>query len=137
MKAPNPPEDALRPRATADDSWVARALHLLGADLCGGMAIADVAACMHMSKAHFFGAFRDKVGETPHRWRLKQRIAAAQRDLITLPLKTSDIAQKYGFSDQAHFSRVFKQFVGESPCSWRARMKEIRAILACEQLRSC
>lgn len=110
-------------------------MSLLGADLCGELAIADVAACVQMSKAHFFGAFRDKVGETPHQWRLKQRIAAAQSDLVTLPVKMSDVAQKFGFSDQAHFSRVFKQFVGESPCSWRARMKAIRASLSREHPR--
>ncbi|WP_321817608.1 MULTISPECIES: AraC family transcriptional regulator [unclassified Paraburkholderia] len=119
-------------RPPASDCWVSVALHLLGADLSDALAIADVAACVRMSKAHFFGAFREKVGHTPHQWRLRQRIAAAQSDLINQPLKTSDVAHKYGFSDQAHFSRVFKRFVGESPRSWQSRMKFATAVPSCE-----
>ncbi|WP_310634226.1 MULTISPECIES: AraC family transcriptional regulator [unclassified Paraburkholderia] len=134
MKSPTFPDDRAPLRPPTPDAWVTLALHLLGADLSGELAIADVAKCVQMSKAHFFGAFREKVGHTPHQWRLRQRIAAAQSDLVTLPLKMSEVAQKYGFSDQAHFSRVFKQFVGESPCSWRSRMKATLAELSCEPL---
>ncbi len=81
--------------------------------------MADVAASVNQSTAHFFRTFRLSVGQTPHQWRLNVRIAAAQCDLIALPVHAAEIAQKYGFSDQAHFTRIFKRIVGQTPGEWR------------------
>ncbi|MEM5313257.1 AraC family transcriptional regulator [Paraburkholderia sp. JHI869] len=110
-------------RLSAQNTWVPLALHILAADLAGELGIAEVAARVCMSKAHFFSAFRKRVGQTPHQWRLRQRISAAQNELLNLPTTTSEIALKYGFSDQAHFTRAFKRIVGETPSSWRSRVR--------------
>jgi AraC-like DNA-binding protein len=108
-------------------------LDILAADLSGELGIAEVAARVRMSKAHFFSAFRKLVGQTPHQWRLRQRISAAQSELVNLPTTMSEIALKYGFSDQAHFTRAFKRIVGETPSSWRSRARATLANLSCEQ----
>ncbi|WP_369122679.1 helix-turn-helix transcriptional regulator [Trinickia caryophylli] len=92
---------------------------MLQSDLAAELSMADVAASVNQSVAHFFRTFRLSVGQTPHQWRLNVRIAAAQSDLRELPLCTAEIAQKYGFSDQAHFTRIFRRIVGQTPGAWR------------------
>jgi AraC-like DNA-binding protein len=99
--------------------WLSCALRILQSDLAAELSMSDVAASVNQSIAHFFRTFRLSVGQTPHQWRLNVRIAAAQSDLIELPLCTADIAQKYGFSDQAHFTRIFRRIVGQTPAAWR------------------
>jgi len=106
--------------------WLSRALQVLESDLAAELSMTDIAAFVNLSKAHFFSSFRRSIGQTPHQWRLKVRIAAAQVDLIELPLCMAEIAQKYGFSDQAHFTRSFRQIVGETPGSWRTRARQNR-----------
>ena len=95
---------------------------LLSTDRSGEFAMADIAASLEVSKSCFFKAFRQQVGETPHRWRLRQRIASAQSDLLGSRITLLDVARKYGFTDQAHFARTFRRIVGDTPSSWRAGM---------------
>ncbi|MGG1948562.1 AraC family transcriptional regulator [Trinickia sp. NRRL B-1857] len=99
--------------------WLSCALRILRSDLAAELSMSDVAASVNQSTAHFFRTFRLTVGQTPHQWRLNVRIAAAQSDLIELPLCTAEIAHKYGFSDQAHFTRIFRRIVGQTPGAWR------------------
>ncbi|MEM5329268.1 AraC family transcriptional regulator [Paraburkholderia sp. JHI2823] len=100
--------------------WLDGVLRALEADVTAELSMTDIAVSANLSKSYFFRTFRRSVGYTPHQWRLRLRIAAAQFDLIELPDGIAQIAQRYGFSDQAHFTRVFRRFVGKTPNSWLA-----------------
>lgn len=53
----------------------------------------------------------------------EERLRAA-RDLLQMPNpgQMSDIAYRFGFSDQAQFSRLFKAMFGQTPSSFRAQV---------------
>lgn len=96
-----------------------RVTDLVQADLCADVTLAQLAAACGLSVSHFARAFRQSIGEPPHRWLLAQRIARA-RSLMSSPgLALADVAVACGFADQSHFTRVFRNVVGESPALWR------------------
>lgn len=98
---------------------LALAMAQMRVDLAQRLRIEDLAAHVRLSRAYFIRAFKRATGQTPHQWRLFERVRAAQRDLTHAELTPAEIALKYGFSDQAHFTRVFKRLVGVPPASWR------------------
>ena len=57
------------------------------------------------------------------RSRIDQRLIAA-RNLLAMsnPGPMSDIAYRFGFSDQAQFSRLFKAMFGQTPSGYRASL---------------
>ena len=85
-------------------------------DLSPGM-VAD--AC-GISKRYLHELFAD-VNCTVAQNIREQRLIAA-RDLLQMPNPgpMSDIAYRFGFSDQAQFSRLFKAMFGQTPSGYRA-----------------
>jgi AraC family transcriptional regulator len=82
--------------------------------------IDDLAALAGMSRFHFVRVFRTSVGQTPHQYVLKRRLARA-RELVgssNAPLR--DVAAMTGFADQSHLTRTFKRTFGTTPAALRA-----------------
>lgn len=96
-----------------------RAKEMLLASIREDAEIPDVAQAVGLSRAHFIRAFRDCVGETPHRWLTARKIELAKRQMAESDLSLADIALACGFSDQSHFTRVFSRHAGAPPGVWR------------------
>lgn len=97
------------------------------------VAVLGAVACR--STAHFCRAFKRTMGETPHSFIVRRRLAAAKLMLLTSDAPLSAIALECGFSDQSHFCNRFRQATGESPAAWRRGRREAlpaSAILAAE-----
>ena len=90
--------------------------NLSNPDLSPGM-VAD--AC-GISKRYLHELFAD-VNCTVAQHIREQRLVAA-RDLLQMPDPgpLSDVAYRFGFSDQAQFSRLFKAMFGQTPSGFRA-----------------
>lgn len=90
--------------------------NLSNPDLTPGM-VAD--AC-GISKRYLHELFAD-VNCTVAQHIREQRLIAA-RDLLQMPDPgpLSDVAYRFGFSDQAQFSRLFKAMFGQTPSGFRA-----------------
>ena len=90
--------------------------NLSNPDLSPGM-VAD--AC-GISKRYLHELFAD-VNCTVAQHIREQRLIAA-RDLLQMPDPgpLSDVAYRFGFSDQAQFSRLFKAMFGQTPSGFRA-----------------
>ena len=79
--------------------------------------LADLAAVAGVSTSHFAKAFRQSVGETPHRFLMRQRLEyvcellCADRGAVSL----SEAAFRAGFSSQSHFTRCFRAWYGLTP----------------------
>lgn len=86
-------------------------------DLSPGM----VAEACGISKRYLHEVFAD-MNATVAQYIREQRLMAA-RDLLQMPDPgpMSDIAYRFGFSDQAQFSRLFKAMFGQTPSGFRAR----------------
>ncbi len=79
-----------------------------------------VAERVGISKRYLHELFAE-VNCTVSQFVREQRLRAA-RDLLQMPNcgPMSDIAYRFGFSDQAQFSRLFKAMFGQTPSSYRA-----------------
>lgn len=90
--------------------------NLANPDLSPGM-VAD--AC-GISKRYLHEVFADE-NCTVAQFIREQRLIAA-RDLLQMPNPgpMSDVAYRFGFSDQAQFSRLFKAMFGQTPSGYRA-----------------
>lgn len=85
----------------------------------------DLAALAGLSEFHFNVAFRNSVGDSPHRYVVRQRVDRARQLMLSTRMRLSEIACECGLADQAHLSRLFRSIVGESPAAWRrARVME-------------
>ena len=90
--------------------------NLANPDLTPGL-VAD--ACK-ISKRYLHEVFADQ-NCTVAQFIREQRLIAA-RDLLQMPNPgpMSDVAYRFGFSDQAQFSRLFKTMFGQTPSGYRA-----------------
>ena len=79
----------------------------------------DLATIARLSTFHFNVAFRNSVGESPHRHIIRRRIERAQGLMLSTEKPLTDIAAECGLADQAHLTRLFRAIVGESPAAWR------------------
>ena len=83
--------------------------------------LCQLAAITGLSERHFARAFKQSLGEPPHRYILLCRIEVAKDLLKETPERLADISLTVGFSDQSHFSRLFANFTGETPGAFRRR----------------
>ena len=95
-----------------------RVLELIDANLEARLSIDTLAAEVGLSSAHFSRAFKETVGQPPHRFLLAQRLERARR-LLETGAQLSDVAARTGFADQAHFTRHFKRQFGVTPGALR------------------
>ncbi len=108
-----PPRRGLAP-------WqVRRVLEHIEANLDATLRNKDLATVVRLSAFHFNVAFRGSVGESPHRYIMRRRVARAQKLMLSTHKTLSDIAAECGLADQAHMTRLFRKLVGESPAAWR------------------
>ncbi|MCP3720982.1 AraC family transcriptional regulator [Paraburkholderia sp. CNPSo 3281] len=80
--------------------------------------IVTLAEMAGLSVRHFSRAFKEEVGETPHRWLMAQRAERAMAMLKAGNMPLAEIASACGFASQSHFTRVFRQVTGETPRRW-------------------
>jgi AraC family transcriptional regulator len=99
------------------------------ANLDGDLSLFRLADLAGLSPYHFARAFRNDLGDPPHRYVMRRRIARA-RDLIRsgdLPL--AEVAEACGFSSQSRLTQVFSQEIGTSPGALRAAHRGARVSL--------
>jgi AraC family transcriptional regulator len=89
------------------------------ANLSTPMRNKDLAIVARLSEFHFNVAFRNSVGEAPHRYLMRRRVERAQGLMLSTEKPLSEIAIECGMADQAHLTRLFRKIVGESPAAWR------------------
>lgn len=96
-----------------------RAKEMLATDLCGDLALDEIASQCGLSATYFARAFKRSLGTTPHAWLQQRRIDTAKSLLADRTLSLAEIALACGFADQSHFTRTFGQLMGITPGAWR------------------
>ncbi len=106
-----------RPPAALAPYAEARVLAHIRAHLGENLPLADLASVAGISTSHFARAFRVSVGETPHRFIVRQRVEHA-RVLLRAggkEMSLGEAAFQSGFSSQSHFTRCFRALHGLTP----------------------
>jgi AraC family transcriptional regulator len=78
-----------------------------------------LAAIARLSPYHFCRAFKEAIGEPPHRYQIRGRVEQAKRLLAKPTLSVSDVAAAIGYGSQGRFSALFRQITGHSPRDYR------------------
>lgn len=81
--------------------------------------LGELAEQAGVSACHFSRAFRQSVGESPHRYLVMRRIDVATARVRDTDQPLGEIGLDVGFSDHSHFTRVFRTIMGETPYTFR------------------
>jgi AraC family transcriptional regulator len=108
-----------RPRETLTPLQRRKAVEILESRIGGDITLAELADELDLSMAHFARAFKNSVGETPHVWLTKRRVARAKQLLAHTDLLLPEIALECGFTHRVSFSRAFANVTGVAPSEWR------------------
>jgi len=74
-----------------------------------------------LSYERFRKIFRERLGVSPHEYRIRRRIDQARTALHTEETSIQDIATRLGYANPFQFSAQFKRLVGMSPAAYRRR----------------
>jgi transcriptional regulator GlxA family with amidase domain len=113
---------------------------LVTARIAAQISLKDLANECRLSASHFAKAFKQTIGEPPHRWLLRQRVKVAKKMLAGSKQSIAEIAIACGFADQSHLTRAFSGIIGVTPGAWRRGNDPLLragvANTACSQLSS-
>jgi len=98
---------------------VKRVTEYVQAYLTRPLSLEELAGQIGFSPYHFARLFRQKLGESPHQFVLRQRVEHAQRLLKNMDLTLAQVAVESGFADQSHLTQTFKRYTGVTPKAFR------------------
>ena len=99
-----------------------RARDLLADVRSPDVSIAAAAREASLSSFHFIRRFQAVFGETPHQFRTRERLNAAQR-LLARGHSVTDVCLDVGFSSLGSFSTLFARKVGISPARYQRSLR--------------
>jgi AraC-type DNA-binding domain-containing proteins len=109
------------PHASAADAPVAAATAWMEAHLGEPFTVRDVAAAIGLRPQALFEAFERETGHPPGEWRMRRRIAEAERRLRAGDGSVTTIAFALGFRSSQYFATAFKRYTGFRPSDYRAQ----------------
>ena len=89
--------------------------------------LAHVAREARLSTGELIRRFAALFGETPHQYRLRERLDRAKRLLARSERSVTDICMDVGFSSVGSFSAWFARRVGRAPTAYRRHTKPLAA----------
>jgi len=115
-----------RPSQGLDRRRLSRVLNYIEANLEGDLSIECMASIACLSRFHFARAFKQAVGQSPHRYVSARRLERAKAVLIQGDRPLVDLALALGFSSQANFTRAFRQTTGLAPGQYRRELGSLQ-----------
>ncbi|HRP78417.1 MAG TPA: AraC family transcriptional regulator [Aquamicrobium sp.] len=88
-------------------------------NLTGDLRIDVLAKVAELSPGHFLRAFRQTVGQPPHRYILELRTEKAQQLILSTDRPLAEVAAACGFSSHSHLSSTMKRLRQTSPSALR------------------
>jgi len=85
-----------------------------------GLSLLEAAAACNLGQTRFGLLFRQTMGLSFGRFRLRSRLASAAHLLLTTDHPVDDIAARVGFSDGSHLHRAFVRQYGCTPGDYRS-----------------
>lgn len=107
-------------RALADPR-IAPAITLIHADPAHAWSVASLALACGLSRSAFAARFAEAVGETPHVYLIRWRMATAAKLLATTDMTVARVAAAVGYINEAAFRRAFADHLCSTPREYRRR----------------
>lgn len=83
------------------------------------MPLEEIADAVGLSANYICSLFKKEMGVNLFSYLMEYRINRAKELLLSTNLKSYEIAEKTGFSDESYFSRSFKRVTGQSPIEFK------------------
>lgn len=96
-----------------------RVFEFIDENLGSDLSLNIVSEIAFFSPFHFHRVFKFITGETLNGYISRQRIEKSALDLLHKKITATEIAHKYGFSDNSSFSRAFKKYFGVNPTEFK------------------
>ncbi|WPY98347.1 AraC family transcriptional regulator [Christiangramia sp. OXR-203] len=96
-----------------------RVFEFIDANLDADLSLKTVSEIAFFSPFHFHRIFKFVTGETLNEYVTRRKIEKSSLDLLHKKITTTELAHKFGFSDNSSFSRTFKKYFGVSPTEFK------------------
>lgn len=96
-----------------------KALEFMDAHALEDLPLEQVARASGWSVSHLHSMFRQRLQQSPHQYRLAQRIQQAKIRLVSTNQPIKQIAQECRFSSVAALTTTFRQHTGTTPATYR------------------
>ncbi|WP_240467651.1 GyrI-like domain-containing protein [Flagellimonas sp. HSM57] len=96
-----------------------RVFEFIDQNLESDLSLNKVSEIAFFSPFHFHRVFKFITGETLNGYVTRRRIERSASDLLHKNITATEIAHKYGFSDNSSYSRTFKKYFGVSPTEFK------------------
>ncbi|HEY5585735.1 MAG TPA: helix-turn-helix domain-containing protein [Ruminiclostridium sp.] len=117
-------ENVMRNKALTRE--VSDAVKFINLNYCKDISLQQVAECVKLSSAYLSSLFKKELQVNFVEYINELRVNKAKELLLETYLKSYEIAEKTGFSENTYFSKVFKKVTGLSPNEFRRQwMKEL------------
>lgn len=103
------------------DRRLSRVVEFMSAHFAEPLTLEQLADEAGISRFHFARLFKQKVGQSPHRFLATLRLDAARRLLRTTDLSIAAIGSECGYASASHFAAAFTTKYGISPRQFRTR----------------
>ena len=100
-------------------SRVNRVFEFIDENLDADLSLDTLSEIAFFSPFHFHRVFKFITGETLNTYVSRRKIEKSALDLLHKNISTTEIALKYGFSDNSSFSRAFKKHFDVSPTAFQ------------------
>lgn len=108
------------PRRGGLAGWqVRRTTEFIQAHLDQNIGLNELAAIAGLSPFHFARAFKQSVGDPPHRYQTRRRIERACDLLVSGDMPIIDVAAAVGYEAPQTLTRLFRREMGMTPSEYR------------------
>jgi AraC family transcriptional activator FtrA len=112
---------------SGDDDGVERSMAWALANLAEPMTVGDLARRAHLAPRTYLRQFARRVGTSPMRWVISQRIAASLPLLEASDVPIEDVGTAVGFDSPVTFRHHFGRAMRTSPSAYRRSFRGVRA----------
>jgi len=96
-----------------------RVFEFIDQNLESDLSLNKISGIAFFSPFHFHRVFKFVTGETLNGYITRRRIEKSASDLLHKNITSTEIAHKYGFSDNSSYSRTFKKYFGVNPTEFK------------------
>ena len=96
-----------------------RVFEFIDQNLESDLSLNKISEIAFFSPFHFHRVFKFVTGETLNGYVTRKRIEKSASDLLHTGSSATEIAHKYGFSDNSSYSRTFKKYFGVNPTEFK------------------
>ncbi len=103
---------------------VRNAMDIMQKNLSGDLDLKEIAKSAFMSVSHFSHTFKEKTGESPKRFLIRERIDKARKLLAETDKSASEIAEELGYESPYFFYRQFRSKTGMTATQYRESVRK-------------